>query len=146
VIDRPLGPLRLEIVEDARELGDLFVAEIELVGEEAQRPANAERAASEVAVVASVPTKVSCPGRGAAETVAAFAAACGDRFGRLDRVARAARAVKSVFVMTVVMTMRVPARVPPIGKTGMHSVVSFSPRLSHPAGFETRGRDCLARH
>src|SRR5262249_11873158 len=43
-----LRALRLQLVEDARQLADLPLVELELVGEEAQRPAHAERAAAEV--------------------------------------------------------------------------------------------------
>src|SRR5262249_16694967 len=47
MIDRGLGPLGLDLVEDLRELPDLGLVEAETVGQEAQRPAHAEVAAAE---------------------------------------------------------------------------------------------------
>src|SRR5207253_2710260 len=46
-----LGPFGLQLVQDAGQLGDLAVVEVELVGQEAQRAADAE-AAPETLLVA----------------------------------------------------------------------------------------------
>lgn len=47
VIDLSLSTLGLELLDDARELGDLVVREIELVREEAERTAHTERTSAE---------------------------------------------------------------------------------------------------
>ena len=44
VVDLGLGPLGLELVEDPHQLGDLLLVQVELVGEEAERPPDAESA------------------------------------------------------------------------------------------------------
>src|SRR3954464_14056727 len=58
VVDRGLGPLRLQLVEDLRQLSDLVLAEVELEGEEPQRPADAECAASTVEAPAPAPSEL----------------------------------------------------------------------------------------
>ena len=42
IVDLGLGPLDLELVQDPGQLGDLLLVQVELVGEEPQRPAHAE--------------------------------------------------------------------------------------------------------
>src|SRR5262249_59337845 len=46
-----LSPLDLQVVEDAGEFGNLALIEVELVGQESERPADAESAAAERVVV-----------------------------------------------------------------------------------------------
>jgi hypothetical protein len=53
MVDLGLGPLGLQLVQDARELFDLGVGELEFVGEKAQGPSHSERAAAEGLVVPS---------------------------------------------------------------------------------------------
>src|SRR5580658_5923636 len=48
VIDCRLGALRLQLAEDGREFGHLGVLEVELEGQESQRPAHAKAASSHV--------------------------------------------------------------------------------------------------
>src|SRR5206468_9434 len=45
VIDFPLGALRLQFVEDAGQQTDLTLVQLQLVSQEAQRPADAETSA-----------------------------------------------------------------------------------------------------
>src|SRR5205814_7207083 len=47
MVHRGLRAFRLDLVENLRELADLRLFELQLVGEESQRPANSESAASE---------------------------------------------------------------------------------------------------
>ena len=42
IIDGRLGALCLELIENARQQNDLLLIQLELVGQEAQRPANAK--------------------------------------------------------------------------------------------------------
>ncbi len=73
VVHRGLGALRLQLVEDLGELRHLLFAEVQLVGEKAQRPAHAESAAAELVACAAAP-RTGLPARGIA-CVRAFAAA-----------------------------------------------------------------------
>src|SRR6266700_3914949 len=57
-VDLGLGALGLELVQDAGQLADLSLVELELVGEEAQRASDAERAAPEVVTVAAMTARV----------------------------------------------------------------------------------------
>src|SRR6185436_19161370 len=57
-IDLRLGAFGLELVEHPGELGDLTFIEPELVGQEAERPANAEPSAAIAEITASTATFV----------------------------------------------------------------------------------------
>ena len=59
IVDRGLRALGLELVQDRRELCDLCLVELELVREEAQRPADAE--ASAVTIAARLEAEPSTP-------------------------------------------------------------------------------------
>src|SRR5262249_34536034 len=74
LVDLRLGAFRLEFVEDAGQFGDLPLVEVELVRQEAQRPADAEGAGAKVV------THVGTHGFGvAADAVAAAPGAEGER-------------------------------------------------------------------
>src|SRR5438105_7743312 len=55
IVHRRLGAFGLQLVEDLRQLRDLLLVEVELVGEEPQRPPDAEGAASAEVVTAVSP-------------------------------------------------------------------------------------------
>jgi len=52
IIDGSLGALRLELIKNARKQNDLLLVQLELVGEEAQRPAHAKSATGAKSFVA----------------------------------------------------------------------------------------------
>jgi hypothetical protein len=125
-----LRALRLQIVQDPGELSDLLVVEIEPMREKPERTPDPKGSASEVTVVeAAAPTsKMSaCPGRRATVMVPVPARTARMGFLRTTRsmITAAARAMTS-------------ARAPPIRKTRMHFLFSFSPGHSLPAGFPKR--------
>src|SRR5207253_5161127 len=64
IVHRGLGALGLELVEDLRQLLDLLLLEIQLVGEKPQRPAHAESAASAEVVTAAMPPASCLPRAG----------------------------------------------------------------------------------
>ena len=71
IVHRGLGALGLQLVEDLGELGDLLFAQVQLVGEEPERPADPESAGAEVLSRAAPRTRL--PARSAFTCVRAFA-------------------------------------------------------------------------
>src|SRR5712672_3044689 len=55
IVHRGLSALRLQLVEDLRELSDLLLAEVQLVGQEPERPPDSECAGAEVIAASAVP-------------------------------------------------------------------------------------------
>ncbi len=61
IVDLGLRALGLELAQNARELGDLVVTEIELVGQKSERTANAETAAAVSPIAVTVVATSSSP-------------------------------------------------------------------------------------
>ena len=111
-VDLRLRALGLQLVEDARQLADLLLVELELVGEEAQRPPHAERAATLV-------TMTGFPA-GRAASVLVVVPSMPSR--------TAAASFRPAAVLTLGMTLT-PVQIP-----GMHRLSPISSGLGHRRG------------
>jgi len=122
LVDGRLRALGLELVQDRRELSHLVFLQVQLVGQEPQRPAHAEAAPAEV--VPATPTT------GSAERRAVMPSAPG--------TTTTMRAAAHAFT-----ARRALARVPP--RKRMHFVSTFRPGLVAPGGFHGRGQHATRR-
>jgi hypothetical protein len=120
-IDLALGALGFELVQNAREPGDLTLVELELVREEAQRTPHPERATPEPVTVA-----LAARGRTAGPSTAATAATVSLSLPTARTAARR---------LTVAATRSHLARTPPRHHCWMHCLFSFRRGHQLPAGF-----------
>src|SRR5262249_2331354 len=123
-VDLRLRALGLQLAENARELADLLLVEIELVGEKAQWPPHAEGAGPELVVL-----------RGRVDLAPAMAARA-----PITRAVSARTALGKG-----VTTAAAPVGLPPVQHTWMHHRSSSRRGSSHPAGLKAWA-PCLTHH